>query len=291
MTGAAAGLTERLLRRDRAVLAGALGLAVLLAWAWLVRGAGTGMTAWEMTRLALFPHAAGLPEDAGGMAGMAGMADMPGMADAGGWTAGRFLLIVAMWWVMMVAMMLPSAAPLILLHARTLRHAQAKGRVTAGPVPSLWFVGGYLAVWLAFSVGAASAQTALGAGGLISAAMLWSESRWLSAGLLAVAALWQVSPAKRVCLARCRSPAETLARGWRPGAWGAFRMGVGHGGWCLGCCWALMALLFVGGVMNLVWIAALGVLVLVEKLAPWGGHMAPVAGGVLAAWASATLLV
>jgi predicted metal-binding membrane protein len=220
---------------------------------------------------------------------------MAGMATAGaamaGWDIGRVGLMAAMWWVMMVAMMLPSAAPVMLLHARTVRHGQRRGRMPAGPVPTVWFLAGYLLVWLGFALAAVALQWALERIGALSGAQFWSQSRWLSAGVLALAALYQISPLKRMCLAHCRAPAEYLAAHWRPGASGALRMGIGHGVFCVGCCWALMALLFVGGVMNVVWIAALTGIVLAEKLLPAGVAVGRVAAGVLAVWAAATLLV
>jgi predicted metal-binding membrane protein len=121
--------------------------------------------------------------------------------------------------------------------------------------------------------------------------MLWSTSAPLSAAVLALAGIYQLSPLKRRCLAQCRSPLSFIARHWRTGAGGAFVMGVRHGAWCVGCCWLLMALLFVGGVMNLAWIAALAVLVLAEKVASHGVLVSRLAGIALLAWSVATLLV
>ena len=133
-------------------------------------------------------------------------------------------------------------------------------------------------------------QAALQPAGLLSAMMLWSKSALLSAAILAAAGLYQLSPLKRVCLAQCRSPVQFLARHWRPGRSGAFMIGFRHGAFCVGCCWTLMALLFVGGVMNLVWIALLTLLVLTEKLAPAGEAIGKATGVVLLVWAGATLL-
>jgi predicted metal-binding membrane protein len=121
--------------------------------------------------------------------------------------------------------------------------------------------------------------------------MLWSQSALLSAGVLAVAGCYQLSPLKLACLHQCRSPAQFLTQRWRAGRSGALRMGIEHGVWCVGCCWLLMALLFVGGVMNLVWIAFLAVLVLIEKLLPAGTFTSRASGAVLLAWSIATLLV
>jgi len=198
----------------------------------------------------------------------AGMGTMPGMADMAmppsSWT-----LSFAMWATMMVAMMTPSATPAILLYGRVHGHAAAQGR-GAGLAPTSAFAAGYLALWIAFSALATSAQVALEHSGLLTSTYLGSRSRWLSAGLLALAGAYQLSPLKNACLAKCRAPASFFARHWRPGVAGALRLGALHGLYCLGCCWLLMALLFVGGVMNLAWIAALTVLVLAEKLLPKG---------------------
>jgi predicted metal-binding membrane protein len=200
-------------------------------------------------------------------------------------------IVVAMWWVMMVAMMLPSAAPLVLLYGRVLRHARADAPPGAVYAPSAFLAAGYLAVWLAFSIVAAALQYVLAPAGLISATTWWSGSAALSAVVLAAAGLYQLSPLKRTCLTHCRGPVEFLTRHWRPGRLGAFAMGVRHGAWCVGCCWMLMTLLFVGGIMNLAWIALLALLVLVEKLAPAGPLVGRIAGVLLLVWAVATMVV
>lgn len=259
---------EGLLRRERVVLAVGLALLALLAWAYLWRGAGTGMSAMEMTALSLFPHR--LP-------------DMQG--DAGT----MWPIAALMWSVMMVAMMTPSAAPLVLLYGRVLRGRQtAGGTVYASPAILL---GGYLLVWLMFALAAAAVQGLLQPAGLISEMMLWSRSATLSALVLAAAGIYQFSPLKRACLAQCRGPVQFLTRYWRPGPSGAFLLGVRHGAYCIGCCWVLMALLFVGGAMNLVWIAVLTGLVLAERLLPAGERFGKLAGSILLLWALATLLV
>jgi predicted metal-binding membrane protein len=254
------------------VLAGA-GLLAGLAWAYLVAGAGMGMSALAMTRVALFPHL-----DPMGAMAMPGMAALPAALP----------IVVAMWWVMMTAMMLPSAVPVMLLHAQVVRHGQSRGQLPPGPAPTAAFLAGYLTVWLGFSIVAALLQWLLQEARLVTP-MLWSGSAWLSGGLLALAGLYQLSPMKQVCLRHCQSPAGFLGRKWRPGRLGAFRLGLGHGAWCLGCCWALMALLFVGGVMNLVWIAVLALLVLAEKLARPGRGARIAVAALLIAWGMATL--
>jgi predicted metal-binding membrane protein len=145
-----------------------------------------------------------------------------------------------------------------------------------------------LLVWLGFSV--AALRWALERAGLVSPMLMGSQSRWLSSAVLIATGLYQLSPLKRACLSHCRAPASFLARHWRPHVCGALRLGALHGGFCVGCCWMLMALLFVGGVMNLVWIAALSVLVLVEKVLPAGRWVGRAAGAALTAWGIATLL-
>lgn len=248
---------ELIIRRDRLVMLTGLVALAMLAWAWLLVGAGTGMNIWMMSRPAIFP---------GGEAGMT----MPAAA----WSPATWFVIVGMWWIMMIAMMIPSVAPMVLLHARVSRHAQSRGQIAAGAVPSGFFLGGYLLVWLAFSLVATTLQFACEQLGLLSQPMMWSVSVWLTAALLVAAGLYQLSPFKQVCLEHCRSPAEFLSRHWQKGRAGAFRMGVEHGAYCLGCCWALMALLFVGGIMNVYWIAGLAIVVLLEKLLPRGDRFA-----------------
>jgi predicted metal-binding membrane protein len=185
---------------------------------------------------------------------------------------------------------------MVLLYGRVLRHARANaspGSASARTVyaPSTFLLAGYLAVWLAFSIAAAALQRVLAPAGLISATTWWSRSAALSAVVLGAAGLYQLSPFKYRCLTHCRGPVHFLTQHWRPGRLGAFAMGLRHGAWCVGCCWMLMALLFVGGLMNLAWIALLTLLVLVEKLAPAGPLVGKVAGVVLLAWAVATVVV
>ncbi|MDB5425843.1 MAG: putative metal-binding integral rane protein [Phenylobacterium sp.] len=276
---------ERLLRRDRAITVAGLAALTLLAWIYIVTGAGMGLSAWDMTTLSLFPHKAAQP-----MAPMAGM-QMDGMAARpAAWTPAAWALTIAMWWTMMVAMMAPSAAPTILLYGKVRSHAVAQGRAGVGLAQTWAFAAGYLLVWLGFSVAAAGLHWGLARTGLLSAAMMGSQSRWLSAAVLAAAGLYQLTPLQNLCLSHCRSPAGFLSRHWRPGVPGAVRLGVLHGAFCVGCCWMLMALLFVGGVMNLAWIAALTLLILAEKLVPGGPWIARATGVALLAWAAATLL-
>jgi predicted metal-binding membrane protein len=264
---------EAALRRERLITGSALAILVLLAWIYLWRGAGTGMSALDTTALTLFPHR--LAEPMGGM-----------MSPVLGWASAA-----AMWWVMMVAMMTPSAAPLVLLYSRVVRHSDARdARRTELASPAL-LVAGYLLVWLLFSLLAATLEVFLQRSGLVSASMQWSRSALLSSCVLLAAGLYQLSPLKHQCLTRCRSPILFLTRAWRAGRMGALIMGCKHGAWCVGCCWLLMTLLLVGGVMNLVWIAILAVLVLIEKFAPAGVLISRLTGLTLIGWGLATLAI
>lgn len=185
-----------------------------------------------------------------------------------------------MWGVMMIAMMLPSATPLLVLFARSQRPrlGAAEGSWRTGLL-----AGGYLVVWLGWSGLAAVLQWALHASLLLSPGAAITSA--LAGGtLLIVAGAYQMSPWKRACLVQCQSPLGFLLARWRDGRGGAFRMGLAHGVYCVGCCWALMALLFVGGVMNLVWIATLATFVLLEKAVVRGRWFAYASGGALVAW-------
>lgn len=253
------------LARHRLVSALLLTLLVLLAWGWLLSGAGTGMA----PRLALWPQT-------GAREAMPGMVMEPATA----WSASRFAVTLAMWWVMMAAMMLPSAAPMILLFAR------AAGTTAPRPTTGA-FLAGYLAIWGLFALAATVLQWLFGRLDWLAPLSMTLTSRQLDAGLLLLAGLYQLTPFKNACLSRCRDPARFLSQHYRQGRLGAWRMGLEHGAFCLGCCWLLMALLFVGGVMNVAWIAFLTVLVALEKLVPhgrliaWGSGLALIAGAIL----------
>jgi predicted metal-binding membrane protein len=239
---------ETLLLRDRlGPLAGLAG-ATALAWLWL----------------------APMALDMGGS--MTGAAQWMAAAE---WDLRYALLTFLMWAVMMVGMMLPSAAPMILVYGPVSRSAGARGNLPL-------FTLGYLAAWTGFSALATAAQWGLSHAALLSP-MLQSESGLLSGALLILAGLYEWSQLKNLCLMQCRSPAHTLAQLWRPGPLGALRMGAVHGLYCVGCCWALMALLFVGGVMSLAWIIGLGLFVLAEKALPIGDR--------LGRWAAPVLLL
>jgi predicted metal-binding membrane protein len=198
------------------------------------------------------------------------MLTMPGSPD---WSVANVVAVWAMWAVMMAAMMLPSALPMIVTFVQLSERggAQARGR---------GFVAAYLLVWFGFSTAAVAAQWALQAMGWTDP-MIVSTSAALNSLLLLVAGVYQFSPLKHICLAKCRTPMGFLLGEWREGSRGGFVMGLRHGLFCVGCCWALMALLFVGGVMNLAWIAALSIAVAIEKMVPGGGRLAGALGVVL----------
>jgi predicted metal-binding membrane protein len=198
------------------------------------------------------------------------------------WSWANWLAVFIMWAVMMAAMMLPTAMPMVSVFGNLNRRRSEAGRTVA-------FVTGYLALWTAFAAAATAAQWALQAKGLLSP-MIVSMSPALSAALLMIAGVFQFTPLKQACLRTCRSPLGFLLTDWRDGISGAARMGVRHGVYCLGCCWALMALLFVGGVMNLLWIAALTLLVAMEKLAPKGELLAKALGALMIGAGAAQLI-
>ncbi|HLW48193.1 MAG TPA: DUF2182 domain-containing protein [bacterium] len=194
------------------------------------------------------------------------------------WSAPDLLAAGAMWSIMMIAMMLPSAAPMLMLVSATQR-----SRAAAAP-PAALFAAGFLVLWIAWSWLAAAVQWALQASVVLSPQLTVARAP-LAAAILAAAGFYQFTPLKNACLARCRSPLGFLLSEWRDGPWGAARMGLRYGAVCAGCCWALMGLLFVVGVMNLLWIAVLSSFVLIEKTVfrgPWPGR---VTGAVLIVWA------
>ncbi len=276
---------ESVLRRDRTISIAALVLIMLLSWAYVLGGAGMGMSAFDMSSLPMaLGQAAGQPMAMSGGAtdGMTGA--MQTMAMPVGWSPGYFVLMFFMWWIMMVAMMLPSAAPTVLLYAVVNRKAEAQKGGQASPWSVAAFTAGYLVAWASFSVVAASLQWAFERAGLLSPMMLNSTSMSLAGGILIVAGLYQLTPLKRACLKHCRGPIQFLSQHWRPGVQGAFRMGLHHGAYCLGCCWGLMAILFFGGIMNLYWIIGLALVVLIEKLAPFGYRVGQALGVALLAW-------
>jgi len=245
---------ELVLGHDRAPLIVVLILLPLVCWSWIVvmardmYGPMTGASAWMMTLR---------------------------------WDTRHLFLLWAMWAVMMVGMMLPSATPLILMYGVAERR-RGLGERAAHEIYA--FAAGYLTVWALFSIVATALQRILSTR-LIVSPMMTLTSPTIGAALLLVAGLYQLTPVKHVCLQKCQSPLGFLMHHWRSSAGGAFRMGIDHGAYCVGCCWALMLLLFVGGVMNLAVIAALTAFVAFEKLGPFGVHSARVSGALLIATA------
>jgi len=203
------------------------------------------------------------------------------------WSGVDFSLMYLMWAVMMVAMMVPSAAPMVLLFATVNRRRKEQSRpfVSTGV-----FLSGYLVVWAGFALAATLGNWGLHQASLLTSMMGGSSSGYLGGGLLLTAGVFQWSRLKYTCLTHCRSPLSFLMSDWREGAGGAFRMGLQHGKYCLGCCWILMALLFVLGVMNLVWIAALAAFVLAEKVIPAGERVSKITGVLLVAWGAWAVL-
>lgn len=237
---------ESIARHERAAMATALGAVVVLAWGALVVGGGMGAS-----------HTTGASDA------------MPAAT----------VMVFAIWAVMMMAMMLPSAAPTILLFA-----ALMKARPTASALaPTSLFAAGYVIVWVGFAAIATLAHVALEHAGLISADMR-ATSSVVAAVVLVGAGAYQLTPLKDACLRHCQSPAQFLTRHWRAGSAGVLRLGLLHGAYCVGCCWALMAVLFVVGVMNLVWVGVIAAFVAIEKLLPGGRWVGRVAGiGLVAA--------
>lgn len=214
------------------------------------------------------------------MPGMPGMADMPGMNRAAPslmpWTASEFALTFVMWTVMMVGMMTPSTAPMVLIYARVARQADLQGAPLAA---TGWFLSGYFLAWTGFSLVATLVQGGLQYAALLTPGMQISADR-IGGAVLIVAGVYQWTPFKDSCLSLCRSPLAFIQDhgGFRKTAGGSVALGARHGLYCIGCCWSLMSLLFVGGVMSIVWIAAISALVLVEKATPKGRLIARLAG-------------
>ncbi|MEI2301165.1 DUF2182 domain-containing protein [Ensifer sp. MJa1] len=275
---------ETLLRRDRAIVVAALAAVTVLSWLYIL------WLASSMEMMAAAPAAGGMDMGAD-MSGMDMPMDMPmdrpggagegsttsiGVAGAHPWSPATFAYAFVMWAVMMVGMMVPSATPMILLYARVGRQASQQGKPFA---PTGYFAGGYLAAWTLFAVFAVLLQWLLDRALLLTPA-LSSASQVLSACMLVAVGLYQWTPLKDRCLSQCQSPLHFIQNhgGFRgqPGA--AFGLGFRHGLYCVGCCWALMGLLFVGGVMNVLWIGAIAVFVLAEKVIPHGRLLTRAAG-------------
>jgi len=241
---------ERVVKLDRVIVMTSLVVLSATAWAY------TSYLAWKMEGMEMGMEMA-----------------MPQMQR---WTLVDLALLFVMWTVMMVAMMVPSAAPMVLMFANVQRGRQQQQRPF---VPTSVFLLGYLIIWTAFSMVATFAQWGLHTAALLSPMMI-STSSLLGGVLLLIAGIFQWTPFKHTCLKHCRSPLGFLTTEWREGTRGALFMGLKHGSYCTGCCWALMALLFVAGVMNLFWVAIIAVFVLIEKIVP-NGHWFSKATGLL----------
>lgn len=253
-------IIEDALRRDRIVVVFALLGVIVFAWGYMLLGAG--MSVGEMS-------------------------GMPMAQQEPTWTPAYAGIVLAMWAVMMVAMMLPSAAPMILLYGTIANRRKSKGDPAVGAGV---FGLGYITVWIGFSLAAVTLQILLDRGQLLSP-MMSVTSMSIAGGVLITAGVYQWTPLKQACLRHCRSPLEFLAAEWREGRVGALIMGLRHGAYCLGCCWMLMLLLFVGGIMNIAWIAALAALVLIEKISPAGHWIGRITGFLLIVWGAVILVV
>ncbi len=257
---------ESVVKRDRIIILGALSIVIALSWAYILAGASMDMSALEMTRMT--SRKAGLD-----------------MMTPAVWSLSYAALMFVMWWVMMVAMMSSSAAPVVLLFAAINRKQEENGNPF---VPTSIFASAYLIVWGGFSILAVAVQWGLERADLLSP-VLDSASVVLGGTLLLAAGVYQLTPLKRACLNHCRSPMQFILTRWRSGTSGAFRMGIEHGAYCVGCCWFLMGLLFFGGVMNVYWIAGIAVFVLLEKTIPRGHRVGYFVGVALIVWGIAVL--
>ncbi|MDX1711202.1 MAG: DUF2182 domain-containing protein [Rhodovibrionaceae bacterium] len=248
---------EAVARRDRLIVLASLAAIAALCW-------------WYLIDMAL------------GMDGMAGMTSMRAQP----WDLSYFLAMFVMWAIMMVGMMVPSAAPMILIYARIQRKQSHK----APYISTTLFTLGYLLAWAVFSLLAAGIQWGLTEAALLTP-MMESASAWFAGALFIAAGVYQLSPLKNACLRHCQSPLHFISHHWRKGRFGPLRMGVEHGAYCLGCCWVLMALLFTLGVMNLLWVAVLTAFVLLEKVVRVGnGRLVPQVGSLAMAATGAFFL-
>jgi predicted metal-binding membrane protein len=245
-------LIRSLPRRDLLAIAGAMLAICFLSW-------------WYLTRMDMpMPIDMDMPMS------------MPMKLSMPEWDFAYFQLMLLMWLVMMIGMMTPSVAPAVLIYAGVARRARKEGQAVAS---SMVFLSGYLLVWALFSLLATLAQWGLDELALLSP-MMAANSAWLGASLLIAAGIYQLLPIKDACLQHCRNPVYFISENWSKGA---LRMGFHHGLYCVGCCWVLMGLLFVGGVMNLLWIAGITLFVLAEKLLPGGRYSSRLSGALMIA--------
>jgi predicted metal-binding membrane protein len=262
------GTVEAVLRRDRLIVASALGLIAALAWAYVLwLAAAMDMDGMSMSGFRMVP--AGI-----------GMMMAPAAAP---WSGVEFTFMFVMWTAMMIGMMAPSAAPMILMYARVARQTRVGHRgIAAQPFAATgWFTAGYFLAWGGFSLVATLVQWILERESILDARMA-SANMLFGAVVLIAAGIYQWTPIKNVCLVQCQTPLRFLMShgGFRSTISGCLRLGFLHGAYCVGCCWVLMALLFVVGVMNVLWIALLALLVLIEKLTPWGRWAARIVGAI-----------
>lgn len=242
-------------KQDRVIVIAGLVAVTALAWVYVIQFAST-MTGMKITNTEMV------------------------MPTAQAWHSGDFVLTFIMWAVMMVAMMTPSAMPMIVMFARLNRQRH----IDNTPVPTtIIFLLGYLLVWISFSAGATVFQWGLHSAALLSPEMI-SVTPFLGGILLVFAGVYQFTPLKQACLSQCRTPLGFLMTEWREGTKGALIMGARHGSYCVGCCWLLMALLFVAGVMNLLWVALIAGSVLVEKVVPVGQWVSRSIGVLTVGW-------
>jgi predicted metal-binding membrane protein len=259
------------LRRDRTIVILALTLLSALAWSYMLwLSAGMTMGGMDMTGLRIIPSGTALMVPA----------EQP-------WRGVEFVFVFAMWTVMMVGMMAPSAAPMVLIYARIGRQTEPH---EAPFTATVWFAFGYFLVWTAFALLATLMHWAFERTALLDYAMAGTSN--IVGGLLLVAAgSYQWTRVEDLCLVQCQKPFAFLMRngGFRSGASGSLMLGLRHGAYCVGCCWALMAVLLMAGVMSPLWIAVLALLILLEKVTPFGRRIASVAGMVLVAAGAWTL--
>jgi predicted metal-binding membrane protein len=270
------------LKPDRGIVIAALLLVICTGWIYVLSGAGMSMSAFEMSSWSRalgraepgqmdMPECEGMSatsstegsasDDMSGSPSAAMAGAMAAKATPAAWTVGYAILLFFMWWIMMIAMMLPSATPMILLYDVVDRRTKERAGQPGGPWAAGAFALGYLLAWAAFSINA-----------------------FFSGGILLFVGVYQLTPIKRACLKHCRGPLEFLCFHWRPGIGGALRMGIHHGAFCLGCCWGLMAILFFGGIMNLYWIVGLAAIVLIEKVFSVGPKFSVITGIFFTVW-------
>ena len=257
---------ESFIQRDKIITIIAIAILVGATFTYTVLGVGMNMSAIQMTP--------GLGQSQMSMPNMSAMKNMA--ASPAVWTFNYSVLMFFMWWTMMIAMMLPSASPMILLYTALIRRTK-KTKSIIRQVTS--FICGYLLAWAAFSLFAAALQSQLELRDWMSPMMMEATNIYLAAGILIAAGVYQLTPLKTVCLEKCRQPASFLANYKNTWVNSPLRIGLVHGFYCVGCCWFLMGLLFFGGIMNLYWIVGLIIFVAIEKLHEKGIIFGKILGG------------